>query len=273
VELAEARSEQKVEELLALAATRLEQDSLVAPANDNARYYYQLALSAEPGNPAATQGLQALASKLALKARSEIDAGRFDRAGEILDEAQRLDPDSSELANAAAALADAREQLAAERRAERERAAARQRAAEAERAAQAEQAAAAQDPQPADTRDSQAQRTSAGAESGDAAGAAEDSAADTTGMIAISDLIRTRYVAPKYPRAAERRSLSGWVDVVFTVTADGTTADVEVRNSEPDDIFVNAALRAVERWEFEPVLENGIPVEKQTGVRLMFALE
>jgi TonB family protein len=271
VELAEARSEQKVEELLALAATRLEQDSLVAPANDNARYYYQLALSAEPGNPAATQGLQALASKLALKARSEIDAGRFDRAGDILDEAQRLDPDSSELANAAAALADAREQLAAERRAERERAAARQqaaeRAAEAEqRAAEAEQrAAAAQDPQPADTRNSPAP--------GAAAEAAEDSAVDTTGMVAISDLTRTRYVAPKYPRAAERRSLSGWVDVVFTVTADGTTADVEVRNSEPDDIFVNAALRAVERWEFEPVLENGVPVEKQTGVRLMFALE
>ena len=45
------------------------------------------------------------------------------------------------------------------------------------------------------------------------------------------------------------------------------------RESEPGEVFVDAALRAVEKWEFEPVVENGQVVEKRAGVRMMFALE
>ena len=80
-------------------------------------------------------------------------------------------------------------------------------------------------------------------------------------------------MAPKYPRSAERRNLSGWVDIVFTVSREGTVKDIEIRDSKPGDTFVNAAIRAVERWEFEPVTENGVVVETRTGVRMMFALE
>ena len=91
--------------------------------------------------------------------------------------------------------------------------------------------------------------------------------------VGVSALNRTRYVAPKYPRIAQRRNLSGWVDVIFTVAMDGTVKDIEAPRSEPDDIFVGAAMRAVENWEFEPVIENATIVEKRAGVRLMFALE
>jgi protein TonB len=80
-------------------------------------------------------------------------------------------------------------------------------------------------------------------------------------------------VAPKYPRAAQRRNQAGWVDLVFTVTMDGSVKDVEIRSATPAGVFDNAALRAVEKWEFEPVIENGILVEKRAGVRMMFALE
>ena len=89
----------------------------------------------------------------------------------------------------------------------------------------------------------------------------------------VRDLNRTKYVAPKYPRAAQRRNLSGWVDVVFTVGTTGLVKDVEIRDSEPGETFVAAATRAVEKWEFEPVVENGQLVEKRVGVRMMFALE
>ena len=91
--------------------------------------------------------------------------------------------------------------------------------------------------------------------------------------VGISALTRTKYVAPKYPRVAERRNLSGWVDIVFTVATDGTTKDIEIRNSEPGETFVKAATRAVERWQFLPVFENGIVVEQRAGVRMMFAIE
>ena len=91
--------------------------------------------------------------------------------------------------------------------------------------------------------------------------------------VAISTLTRTKYVAPRYPRAAQRRGDSGWVDIVFTVTLDGSVKDVEVRKSQPDGVFDNAAIRAVEKWTFEPVIEAGNVVEKRAGVRMMFALE
>ena len=91
--------------------------------------------------------------------------------------------------------------------------------------------------------------------------------------VPISSLTRTKYVAPRYPRSAERRNLSGWVDIVFTVARDGTTKDVEVRGSDSGTTFDNAATKAVERWEFAPVFDNGIVVETRAGVRMMFAIE
>jgi protein TonB len=91
--------------------------------------------------------------------------------------------------------------------------------------------------------------------------------------VAISTLTRTKYVAPKYPRAAQRRNQSGWVDVVFVVTNEGLVRDISIRNSEPGDTFVNSAIKAAEKWQFEPVIENGVAVEKLVGVRMMFALE
>ena len=91
--------------------------------------------------------------------------------------------------------------------------------------------------------------------------------------VPVSTLTRVKYVAPKYPRNAERRGLSGWVDVVFTVTYDGTVTDIDIAGSEPGDTFVDAATRAVERWRFEPVVENGDIVEKRAAIRMMFAIE
>ena len=91
--------------------------------------------------------------------------------------------------------------------------------------------------------------------------------------VPVSSLTRTRYVAPRYPRAAERRNLSGWVDIIFTVGTDGLTKDITIRDSNPGDTFVNSAIRAVEKWEFEPIVENGVTVERRAGVRMMFALE
>ena len=78
---------------------------------------------------------------------------------------------------------------------------------------------------------------------------------------------------PRYPRSAERRNISGWVDVVFTVNIDGSVTDVEVIGSEPGDTFVDSATKAVQKWQFEPVVEDGQIVEKRASVRMMFAIE
>ena len=91
--------------------------------------------------------------------------------------------------------------------------------------------------------------------------------------IPSSSLTRTRYVAPKYPRSAQRRNVQGWVDVVFTVAKDGSTKDVEVRRADPEGVFDDSAMRAIERWEFEPIVVDGGIIEQRAGVRMMFALE
>ena len=46
-----------------------------------------------------------------------------------------------------------------------------------------------------------------------------------------------------------------------------------LRDSMPEGVFDRAAVRAAEKWEFEPVIEDGQAVEKRAGVRMMFALE
>ena len=61
--------------------------------------------------------------------------------------------------------------------------------------------------------------------------------------------------------------------MIFIVATDGSVRNIEIRGSEPGQTFVNAAVRAVEKWRFEPILENGRAVEKRAGVRMMFALE
>jgi len=308
-ELNAALSNQRVDEVLAQANARLEEGNLIAPSNDNARFYYELALSNDPDNTAARQGLSAVASKLVLQARAQIDRGNFDAANDLLIDARRLDPSSSELAVSASALSAARdrqaqdqrrvaEQRAAAERAATERAAAEKAAAEraaadkvaAEQAA-AEKLAAERDAAEKATADKVAAEQAAAEKLAAERDAAEKAAAEqlqaaaatheqaaipapiSSSPVSLSSLKRTKYVAPKYPRAAQRRNLTGWVDVMFTVDIDGTVTDIGVRDSSPGDTFVGSATKAVEGWEFEPVIEDGVAIRTRAAVRMMFALE
>ncbi len=305
-ELGAARSEQQVDEVLAKAAAKLDAGNLLSPANDNARYYYELVLSNDAENTAARQGLSAIAGKLAFQARTEIDNGDLAAAENILSDAHALDPSNNEvksivtaLANERAAIADRlrRDEIeriaASEQRAAAERAAETERLAEAEPLAEAEGLAVLEPPATNDgvadpIDDSMGDASVADAESGSdlqelaaeqvetqatAGEPAQPVATTDPRPIKMSSLRRTKYVAPKSPRTAQRRNLSGWVDVVFTVTTEGTVEDIQIPNSEPGTTFVNAAVKAVEKWEFDPVAENGVLVSKRAGVRMMFALE
>ncbi len=320
-ELATARSQQQVDEVLALANQRLNDNALTEPSNDNARYYYELVLSSDAQNIAAQQGLSAVASKLVLRARNAIDEGRLDDAERYLADARELDPGSRELTASRQALQSAR---AAEAEAERLAELEAQAAARAAQDAQA-QAAAGGDAAPvgsaaagttsiaapsggSDASRPAAVRTGAGvpfagsdagalglaaapagtvaAENG--SGASEPGAAATAGTrkpaasaparqapeyVPISSLTRTSYAVPEYPRSAQRRNLTGYVDVSFTVTRRGTVENIGILNSEPGDTFDEAATEAIAKWRFEPPMEDGVAVERRVAVRLAFDLE
>jgi TonB family protein len=92
-------------------------------------------------------------------------------------------------------------------------------------------------------------------------------------ITSIASVKRTKYVAPNYPRSAQRRDITGYVDVAFTVTETGSVADVEVREADPADVFEDAAIKAVEQWKFEPPVDDGIAVSKRVAVRMSFNLQ
>ena len=77
-------------------------------------------------------------------------------------------------------------------------------------------------------------------------------------------------VAPSYPSQAARNREEGWVEVEFTVTADGTVQDAKVTASDPARVFDREAVRSIERTKFSPRLENGVAVSAVVKRRIEF---
>ena len=78
---------------------------------------------------------------------------------------------------------------------------------------------------------------------------------------------------PTYPPLARLRGIEGVVQVVFTVTADGATKDIDVVDSAPGTTFVNAAVQAVRRWRFLPGMRNGDAVPVRVRQDIVFQME
>jgi protein TonB len=77
---------------------------------------------------------------------------------------------------------------------------------------------------------------------------------------------------PSYPAAAARNRQDGWVEVEFTVAADGSVQNAHVVNAIPSRVFDREAVRAVEEAKFEPRLDKGQPVASTLRRRIEFKL-
>ena len=95
-------------------------------------------------------------------------------------------------------------------------------------------------------------------------------AAEEARVSAVSELTLVKRVSPRFPKSALERGRSGWVDVYFTVTPEGETTDISIEASEPGELFDNAAVRAVEKWRFEPFEYRGQLISKRVGTKLVF---
>ncbi len=96
---------------------------------------------------------------------------------------------------------------------------------------------------------------------------------ETARVVPMSEFVRVKTVPARYPRRAEERGISGWVEVRFTITPTGETADVTVAQAEPEKIFDDPAIEAVEQWEFEPREFRGQLIAQRASARLVFRLE
>ena len=85
------------------------------------------------------------------------------------------------------------------------------------------------------------------------------------------DMVPLVRIEPNYPAQAQQRRLEGWVHVRFTVTGAGTVKNVRIVKSS-DQVFETAALRAVEQWKYQPQMDAGKPVERETENIIRFDL-
>lgn len=97
-------------------------------------------------------------------------------------------------------------------------------------------------------------------------------ALESAKRLPVSTLTVVNYVPPEYSRIALTRGIEGWVDVEFTVAADGTTRDIEVTDASHSSYFRQEAVDAVAQWRFEPRVFMDRPIAQQTYARLRFVL-
>jgi protein TonB len=77
-------------------------------------------------------------------------------------------------------------------------------------------------------------------------------------------------VVPTYPVIAKVTRKEGLVVLQATISAAGTIENLRVLSGEP--MLRQAALDAVSQWRYRPYLLNGVPVEVETTVNVVFRL-
>ena len=103
--------------------------------------------------------------------------------------------------------------------------------------------------------------------------AARARAAFLANIVPSSQLKTTKYVSPTYPSKAIAAEIDGWVDLEFTVDANGNVREIAVKRAVPTGLFEKAAVDALARWRFQPVQSGGKAVEQRASVRVRFKME
>ncbi len=75
-------------------------------------------------------------------------------------------------------------------------------------------------------------------------------------------------IEPQYPLRAAERGIEGSCWVRFDVTPDGTPTNIDIYRCD-SSFFERASTRAVERWRYNPKVEDGVPVARR-GVETRF---
>jgi protein TonB len=309
-EIEQRRVGTSAENLLKKANDRLQEDKLIAPEGDSAETYILAALAADPANVTAQQARRTLADQTLAKSRQAIDARDFGAAEQWLTHAEALGANvrtaQRDLDKARQTTARTQQQTQLLARLDERISQGRFLAPERDSATYYWRELKAADPQNArlqptlqsigaglvqQSRANIAQADLAAAQKAlDEAKAlgyssasltaaeqqmssARERAAFMENIIDAATLARDKYVAPRYPAAAQRKGLDGWVELEFTVAADGTVKDLTVYRAEPAEAFDDAAIKAVSQWRYRPIMRNGQPVEQRARLRVRFALQ
>lgn len=76
-----------------------------------------------------------------------------------------------------------------------------------------------------------------------------------------------------YPELARRQGVSGHVTMNVLIDESGNVEDVEIIESEPEEIFDLKADSTIRRWKFEPATYNGKKVKVWAMQKIVFKLD
>jgi protein TonB len=77
-------------------------------------------------------------------------------------------------------------------------------------------------------------------------------------------------VAPQYPPLARQARIQGTVRLEAVINKEGRIEELKVVSGHP--MLVQAALAAVQQWEYQPTMLNGAPVEVITTIDVNFTM-
>lgn len=221
---------------------RMRRGALLDPATNSAVSHFRAAEQVGPGDPAVRAARENLIGALLTAADNELSARRVAGSRRMVDAAATLNSSAPGLDVMRRRIEEFGEQQAA--------ASAAAAAAEAARTAEALRA------QDTETR-APTQVVAAPAPA-------------TPSVVAANTLKLVRSAPTVYPQRALEELVSGWVELEFTVARDGAVKDITVVNAEPRRTFDNAALTALRRYRYQPVVRDGETVEQRARIRMRF---
>ncbi|WP_440223929.1 TonB family protein [Dokdonella sp. MW10] len=259
-----------VDELYREARKAMADQRMVAPAGNNALEYYLAILTKEPDNHGARDALRELFPFASSTAEQEINQGNLDEASRIVAALAIAEPSNYTLTILRGKLEARRRVLDRE-----QQVAAAAAAAAARPAATTTPAPAVAEPPPAPApAPAQAPQPVATAPAPAPVATPPPAPAPTPAPRgATTDLAAVNVATPTYPQQAARNRAEGWVEVEFTVTAEGAVENVRVVRADPPRIFDREAVRSIERSTFKPRMENGVPVSSSGRRRIEFKLD
>ena len=311
-QLAQKQLDARVADYLSRGREALARGALIAPPEDNARFYFESARALAPGDAGVQQSMQELITRLQSEAHQALAAKNTEQADIWIAAAAALGAGPAQMSALrgetqqlrASAHSEGLKQLAAAFNERLEHGALLEPATDSARfyLTQLTQQAA-DDPATQRARSAYGTRVldearnalrsqdfagtrrwlaEARAASADAAGVAaldaalstaQDEAQHAANYVDASSLTRIRYVAPQFPDIARTRGIDGWVDLRFVVGADGAVSDVAVVGAQPAGVFEQAAVDAVRHWRYQAVVHDGQSVSQRARVRLRFTVQ
>jgi len=83
-------------------------------------------------------------------------------------------------------------------------------------------------------------------------------------------LTRLNKLDVQYPTRALQSNVEGWVELAYTVGADGNVSNIKLLNASPPRTFEASATRAVSHLRYQPVIQGGKAIPVGTQVRIVY---